>query len=97
MTSGVLSALSALGFGLCLVCALSVFGMFVYLIDSLEKDKLSTKARVFLLGGIGFFMILGTTGLGMFAYSQNTDQKYIACLNTLPDQQLCEHILEDRK
>lgn len=97
MTSGLLSALNAIGFCLSFACAVSVFGMFVYLIDALEKDKLSTKTRVFLLIGIGFFMSLGATGLGMCLYSQNTDQKYIACLNTLPDHQLCEYLLGGKK
>lgn len=97
MTSGILSALSAIGFCLFFACAISVFGMFAYLIDSLEKDKLNIKTRVFLLAGIGFFMFLGATGLGMCLYSQNTDQKYIACLNTLPDHQLCEYPLGGKK
>ena len=97
MTSGVLNALSVFGFCLGIASAITVFGMFVYLIESLERDQLSTRTRILLLGGIVLFMCLGATGFGIGAYSTDRDQKYIACLNTLPDPQLCEHILEGRK
>lgn len=97
MTSGVLNALSVLGICLGIASAITVLGMFVYLTGSLERDQLSTRTRILLLGGIVLFMCLGATGLGIAAYSANKDQRYIVCLNTLPDPQLCEHILEGRK
>jgi hypothetical protein len=97
MTSGVLNALSVFGFCLGIASAITVFAMFVYLIESLERDQLSTRTRILLLGGIAFFMCLGASGFSIGAYSTDRDQKYIACLSTLPDPQLCEHILEGRK
>ena len=97
MTSGVLNALSVLGTCLGIASALSAFGIFLYLIGSIENNQLSTKTRVLLLGGMVFFIFLSATGLSIAAYSANKDQRYIVCLNTLPDPQLCEHILEGRK